>query len=82
MRIKRTFDFTHDDGDGGKRRAEFVRRRRSKSVELREMLLARQHQFGRRQRIRKLARLLGHLPRVDADIADRQAGSRATPPTT
>ncbi len=36
------------------------------------MLLARQDQFGGRQRIGKLASLFRDLPRIDADIADRE----------
>ena len=52
--------------------AEFVRGRGGKAVELREMLLARQRQFGRRQRVGELARALGDLPRIGADEADRE----------
>ena len=49
-----------------------MRRGGSEAVELRQMLLARQHQLGRRQRIGELAGFLGDLPRIDADIADRE----------
>ena len=35
-----------------------------KPVELRQMLLACQHQFGRRQRVGELAGFLGQLPSV------------------
>ena len=52
------------------RRAEFVRGGGRQSVELREMLLARQHQFGGGQRVGELARFLGDLPSIDADEAD------------
>ena len=72
VRLERAFNFAHHHGDGGERRAKFMSRRGGKSVELREVLLARQHKLRRRQRIRKLARLLGDLPRIDADITDRQ----------
>ena len=44
----------------------------AKSVELRKMLLAREHQFGRGERIGQLPRLLGDLPGIDADEADRE----------
>ena len=54
------------------RRAELVRGGRGKPVELRQMLLARQHQLGRGQRVGELARFLGDLPGVDADEADRE----------
>src|SRR5271170_6246651 len=79
MRFEGTFKFAHHDGDGGERGAEFVRRCRGKSVELRKVLLTRQHQLRRGQGIRKLARLLGDLPRIDADIADRQEGREPYP---
>ncbi|MEY9444996.1 hypothetical protein ABIE82_002444 [Bradyrhizobium diazoefficiens] len=52
--------------------AELVRGRGGEAVELGQMLLARQHQFGRGERIRKLARLLGDLERVKAGDADRE----------
>ena len=51
-----------DHRDGGERRAELVRGGGREPVELREMLLARQHQLGRRQRVGELARFLGDLP--------------------
>ena len=57
-------------GDGGERRAELVGRRGRETVELRQVLLARQHEFRRRQRIRQQAGLLGHTRFVDADEAD------------
>ena len=52
------------------RRAEFVGGRRCKAVDLGQMLLARQHQLGRRQRVGKLAGLLGDLERVERGDAD------------
>ena len=36
------------------------------------MLLARQHQLGGGERVGKLARLFGHLKRIEAGDADRQ----------
>ena len=41
-----------------------------KAIELRQMLLMRQHQFGRGQGVAELARFLGDLPGVDADESD------------
>ena len=61
-----------DHGDGRERRAELVRGRGRETVELGQMLLARQHQLGRRERVGELPRLLGDLPRIDADEADRE----------
>ena len=58
--------------DRRQRRAEFVRGGGGKAVDLGQMLLARQHQFGRRQRVGKLARLLGDLERIEAGDADRE----------
>ena len=49
-----------DDADGGERRAEFMRRRRGEAVELGQMLFAREDEFGRRQSVGELARLLGN----------------------
>ena len=72
IRFERAFNFAHDDRDCGKGRAEFVRCGGRETVELRQMLLACQNQLGCRQRIGKLARLFRDLPRVDADIADRE----------
>ena len=42
------------------------------AVKLRKVLLARQHQFGRGQCVRKLTRLFGDLPGIDADESDRE----------
>ena len=42
------------------------------AVKLRKVLFARQHQFGRGKRVRKLARLFGDLPGIDADESDRE----------
>ena len=58
--------------DRRQRRAEFVRGGGGKAVELGQMLLARQHQFGRGQRVGELAGLLGDLERVEAGDADRE----------
>ena len=41
-----------------------------KTVELGQMLFPRQHEFGGRQRVRKLARFLGDLKRIEAGDAD------------
>jgi hypothetical protein len=46
--------------------------RGGKAVELGQMLLARQHQLGRGQRVGELARFLGDLERVEAGDADRE----------
>ena len=51
-----------DERDGGERRAELVRGGGREPVELRQVLLAREHELGRRERVRELARLLGHPP--------------------
>ena len=53
------------------RRAELVRGGGREPVELREMLLAREHQLGRGERVRHQAALLGDLPRIGADEHDR-----------
>ena len=65
-------EFARDERDGAERRAEVMRSRRRESVELREMLLARQHQLGRRQRVGEIARLLGDAPGVDAGEGEAQ----------
>ena len=77
----RVLQFLGDHRDGRQRRAELVRGGGGEPVELREMLLARQHQFGGGQRVGELARFLGDLPGVDADEADARAGSRARRPS-
>ena len=68
--LERPFDLADHHGDGREWRAELVRGGGGQAVELGQMLLARQHQFGRGERIGELARFLGDLPRVNADIAD------------
>ena len=42
------------------------------SVQLREMLFARQHQFGSRQRIGQLARFFRDLEGIETGDADRE----------
>ena len=66
----RVLQLLGDHRDGRQRRAEFVRGGGGQAVELREMLLARQHQFGGGQRVGELARFLGDLPGIDADESD------------
>ena len=70
--LERALQLLGDHRDGGERRAELVRGGGGEAVELRQVLLARQHEFGRRQRIGELARFFGDLPRIDADEADRE----------
>ena len=53
----RALQLLGDHRDGRQRRAELMRGGGGKPVELREMLLARQHQLGRGQRVGELARL-------------------------
>ena len=48
-----------------------MRGRGREPVELREMLLAREHQLGRGQRVGHQPAFLGDLPRVGADEDDR-----------
>ena len=79
-----------DEGDRRERRAELVGRRRREAVELRQVLLAGQHQLGRGERLGELARLLGDPPGVDAgeggaeqdrgpDPGDVEEGQRRAP---
>src|SRR5262245_2977067 len=68
-----------DQRDGGERRAEFVRRGRRQPVELREVLFARKHQFGCRERVRELARFLGDLPGMQADERDGEQDGEPHP---
>ncbi len=72
----RVLQFLGDHRDGRQRRAQLVRGGGGEPVELREMLLARQHQLGGGERVGELARLLADLPGIDADEAhaeqDRQ----------
>ena len=56
-----------------------MRRGGRKSVELRKMLFARQHQLGRRERVGELAGLLGDLPGVQADEGDGQQDRQPDP---
>ena len=55
IRLDRQLQLLGDQRDGGKRCAQFMRGGRGEPVELRKVLLAGQHQFGRRQRVRELA---------------------------
>ena len=77
----RAFQLLGDHRDGGERRAELVRCCGRKPVKLRKMLLARQHQFGRGKRVGELTRLLGDLPGIDADEADREQNAQARRPS-
>ncbi len=56
-----------------------MRCRGGETVKLGQMLLAGQHQFGRRQRIGKLSGLFGDLPRIDPDIPDREQDREPDP---
>ncbi len=76
---ERLFELARHQRDGGERRSELVRRRGREPVELGEMLLAREHDLGRRQRLGELARFLDDLPRIDADIADAQQDGEPDP---
>src|SRR5438445_246372 len=59
--------------EGGRQRsAEVVRGGGRKAVELGQMLLARQHQFGGGERVGKLARFFGDLERIETGDADRE----------
>ena len=49
-----------------------MRGRGREAVDLRQMLLARQHQLGRGERIGQLPLLFGDLARIDADEEDRE----------
>ena len=62
IRLDRALELLRDHRDGGERRAELVRGGGGEPVELREMLLAREHELGRGERVGELARLLGELP--------------------
>ena len=68
---ERALQLLRDDRDGRERRAELVRGRGREPVELREMLLAREHQLRRGQRVRHQTAFLGDLPRIGADEDDR-----------
>ena len=65
-------EFLGDQRDGRQRRSELVGRRRRQAVELGEVLLAGEHQFGRGQRLGELACLLGDAPSVDACERDAE----------
>src|SRR3954452_23151077 len=69
IRLDGALEFGRDHGDGGERRAELMRSSGGEAVELRKMLLARQHQLGGGEGIRQLACLLGQLPRMHANEA-------------
>ena len=72
VRLDGALQLLGDHRDGRERRAELVRGGGGEPVELRERLLARQHQLGRGQRLGELPAFLGDLPGVDADEADRE----------
>ncbi len=70
--LHRVLQLARDQEDGRQRRAEFMGGGGGEAIELGQMLLARQHQFGRGERIGKFARFLGDLERVEAGDADRE----------
>ena len=72
-------EFVDDHGEGGERRAEFVRSGGREAVELRQVLGAGQDQVGGGERVAELARLLGDLAAVDGDEhrADDDGDQRA-----
>ena len=57
--------------DGGEWRAQFMGGGGGKAVELGEVMLAGENELGGDEGVRELARLLDDLPRIDADVADR-----------
>ncbi len=57
--------------DGRKRRAEFVCGGGGKTVDRGNLLLAREHEFGRGQRIGKFSCLISDAPGIGADEGDR-----------
>ena len=69
---KRALQLPGDHRDRRERRREFMSGGGRQPVELGKMLLARENEFGRRERVGQAARALGDLPRIDADIAERQ----------
>ena len=73
--------FLDDECDGRQRRAEFMGRGGRQAVELRQVLLAGEHQFGRGQSVGKLPRFLGDARRVNAGESgaehDREPGAQA-----
>ena len=69
--LERALELAHHHRNGRERRAELVRGGGSEAVELREVLLAREHQLGRGERVGQEPRLLGDLPRVGADHPER-----------
>src|SRR4051794_33270383 len=79
IRRDRELELFGDQRDGRKRRAQLMGGCRRQPVELREVLFARKHQFGRRQRIRELARFLRDLPRMQADECDREQDGKPHP---
>jgi hypothetical protein len=70
--LHRLFELARNQKDRRQRRAEFMRGSGGEAVDLCEMLLSREHQFGRGQRVRKFAGLLGDLERVKTGDADRE----------
>ena len=72
VRLDRALEFGCDHRDGRERRAELMRGRCREPVELGEVMFAREHELGCRQSLGELARLLGELPGVHADEAERE----------
>ena len=68
--VELPLDLAGDDENGGERGAQFMGGGGGEPVQLGEVLLARQHEFGRRERRRDLAQLLGDLPGIHADISE------------
>src|SRR6185437_2745765 len=75
----RALEFARDQEDGRERRSQFMGGGGGKAVELGQMLLAGQHQFGGGQRIGELAGFLGDLERVKAGDADRDRDRKPDP---
>ena len=73
------FQFARNQENGRKRRAEFMRGGGGEAIELREVLLAGQHQFGGRERVGQFARLFGDLERIKAGDADRDQDREPDP---
>ena len=69
--IDRLFEFTRDQEDRRQRRPEFVRGGGGKAIDLGQVLLAGQHQFGRGQRVGQFSGFLGDLERIERGDSDR-----------
>ncbi len=68
-----------DEGDGGERRAELVRRRRREAVELGQVLLPGEDELRRGEGLGELARLLRHPPGIDAGEGRAEEDRRPDP---